>query len=542
MSADVARAGTVYLVGAGPGDPGLLTVRGRALLDDCDAIVYDALANPRLICHGRTPGRAPYELFFVGKRGSGGGGGGGGAGRDGGGGEDGSTSQAEITATLIRLARQGKAVVRLKGGDPLVFGRGSEEAQALRAAGIPFEIVPGVTAGIAVPAYAGIPVTHRGLATSVTLVTGSEDPTKDETQTDWAALAKAGGTIVLYMGVRRLPDIARALMAGGLPRDVPAAAIQWGTYPMQRTVVATLGTIARTATEAGIVSPVITVIGRVVALRDDLRWFDRPDFRPLLGRGILVTRASAQPSGGPGGGGTLGDRLRALGADVVDIPTTRIEPLDAAPLEQALRRASEYGHIIFTSQSAVGIVWDALRRIGGDARIFAGATVSAVGPATADALLAHGIAVDVTPERFVAEGLLEALGKRGDVRGSSILYPVADGARDVLPLGLRALGASVDVVPVYRSVTDRAGADALRAALDAAEIELVTLTSASSVHGYVEAVGPALARRVGAVTIGPITSEAARRAGIDVRAEASPSTIAGLVTAVIGVAVAGTVR
>jgi uroporphyrinogen III methyltransferase/synthase len=519
MRAEVARAGTVYLVGAGPGDPGLLTVRGRALLDDCDAIVYDALANPRMICGTRAPGRTPYELHFVGKRG----------------GADGSTPQAEITATLIRLARAGKSVVRLKGGDPLVFGRGSEEAQALSGAHIPFEIVPGVTAGIAAPAYAGIPVTHRGVATSVTFVTGHEDPGKDEPQTDWAALARAGGTIVLYMGVRRLPDIVRALVAAGLPDDTPVAAIQWGTYPHQRTVVATVGTIATAAQEGGITSPVITVIGRVVALREEIRWFDRPDFRPLLGRGILVTRASAQP-------GTLGDRLRDLGANVVDVPTTRVELLDPAPLEAALRRTPDYGHIIFTSQTAVAVVWDAVRRLGRDARLFAGVTVSAVGPATADALLARGIAVDVTPSRFVAEGVLEAIERRGDVRGSAVLYPVADGARDVLPTGLRALGASVDVVPIYRSLPDPDGADALRAALSAGAIDLVTLTSASSVHGYVEAAGPTLARRAGAVTIGPITSDAARRAGLDVLAEAAPSTIAGLVAAVIGVAPAAAVR
>ncbi|MFL5575915.1 MAG: uroporphyrinogen-III C-methyltransferase [Gemmatimonadaceae bacterium] len=506
-----ARSGTVYLVGAGPGDPGLLTVRARELLDSCDAIVYDALANPEVLAGldaaSEQRGAIAPERHFVGKRG----------------GDGGSARQDDINALLVRLGREGKRVVRLKGGDPFVFGRGSEEAQALAAAGVAFEVVPGVTAGIAAPAYAGIPVTHRAVATSVTFVTGHEDPSKERTQTDWEALARAGGTIVLYMGVKRLPAIAAALTAGGLPADTPAAAVQWGTYGRQRTVVATLDTLAARAAEAGVEAPVITVIGPAVALREEIAWFDR---RPLFGRRVLVTRARARA-------GSLAERLRALGADVTEAPATRIEPLDQAPLRRAVARLADYQWAVFTSQNAVTLFWEALRAEGRDARALAGVTVCAVGPATGEALLARGIAVDVVPRRFVAEGLLEALDGRGDLQAARVLYTTAQGARDVLPEGLAALGADVDVVRAYRSVPDAEGAATLRAALERGEVDLVTLTSASAVHAYVDAVGAALAGRAPAASIGPITSEAARSAGLAVAAEAEESTIPGLVEAVL---------
>ena len=440
--------------------------------------------------------------------------------------DESSLAQHEITALLVRLARAGQAVVRLKGGDPFVFGRGSEEAQALAAAGIPFEVVPGVTAGVAAPAYAGIPVTHRGLATTVTFVTGHEDPTKPEAQTDWEALARLPGTIVLYMGLARLPAIAAALVAGGMSAETPAATIQWGTCPVQRTVVATVGTLAACAQAAGLTAPVVTVIGPTVALRDSVRWFDRPDVRPLLGRRVVVTRPAAQAT-------SLGDRLRDLGAIVLRLPATRIEPLNPGRLAAALERLGEYDHVVFSSQNAVQLVWNALRLLGRDARALAGLTVSAVGPGTADALLTHGVAVDIVPDRFVAEGVLEALTERGGIRASRVLYPAAEDARDVLPEGLRARGASVDVVPVYRSVSDGQGGEALRDAIARGAVDLVTFTSASAVRGYVDAVGADLARRVPAASIGPVTSEAARRAGIEVVAEARSSTIPGLIDAVV---------
>jgi len=477
----------VYLVGAGPGDPRLITVRGQELLATCDVVVYDALVSPGLYATAN-------DARGVGKRG----------------GDDTSASQADINALLIRLAQEGKRVVRLKGGDPFIFGRGSEETQALAAAGIPFEIVPGVTAGVAAPAYAGIPVTHRGVATSVTFVTGSEDPTKPDTQTDWSALARVGGTIVLYMGVRHLREIAERLIAGGLSPDTPAAGIQWGTLPTQRTVVATLSTLAA----ADLASPLIVIIGQTVGLREAIRWFDR---RPLFGRRILVTRASQRAS-------SLSDRLRDAGADVVEMPSTRISPLDDSTLRNAIRRLSSYQHVLFTSQTAVGFFWDALRAVSLDARALAGLTVTAIGPATADALLSHGIAPDVIPDRFVAEGVVDALRDRVD--GARILYPAAEGGRDVLPDGLRAAGATVDVLHIYRS-------EPLKGAFTADRVDLVTFTSASTVTGYVDAVGADVSRRAPAATIGPITSEAARAAGIAVAIESPTASIAALVEAII---------
>lgn len=501
-----ATQGIVYLAGAGPGDPGLLTVRARDLLESCDVIATDALANPLIVAAARMA-NPDVEVLDVGKRG----------------GSAASASQEEINALLVRLGREGKRVVRLKGGDPLVFGRGSEEAQALAAAGVPFEIVPGVTAGVAAPAYAGIPVTHRGVATSVTFVTGHEDPSKPETQTDWSALARAGGTIVLYMGVKTLPRIAESLTKGGMSPDTPAAAVQWGTHAKQRTVTATITTIADAVAREGLSAPVITVIGDVVSLRDEIGWFES---RPLFGRRIVVTRASAQAGG-------LRARLAELGAEVLDVPTLRIEPLDPAPLRVALDGIGEYGWLVLTSQNAVAMLWDVLRETGRDARALASIRVACVGRSTADALLQHGIAADVMPARFVAEGVLDSMSARDDVRGAQVLYVAAEGARDVLPDGLRALGCTVDVIRAYRSVSTGEGAAQLRDALLEGTVDLATFASASAVRGYVEAVGEDAARQVPAVSIGPVTSDALRAAGIEIAGEASEASIGGLVEAVL---------
>jgi uroporphyrinogen III methyltransferase / synthase len=499
--------GVVYLVGAGPGDPGLLTLRGGELLVTCDAIVYDALANPALLALASVQERdVPVELHDVGKRG----------------GASDSARQDEINALLVRLGNEGKRVVRLKGGDPFVFGRGSEEAQALAAAGVQFEIVPGVTAGIAAPTYAGIPVTHRGVATLVTFVTGHEDPVKDATGVDWSALARAGGTIVLYMGVKTLPRIAAALIAAGMSPETPAAAVEWGTYPRQRTVTATLATLGDAMQREGFGAPVVTIIGPVVSLRDEISWFDR---RPLFGKRIVVTRARSQ-------GASLSERLAAVGADVVEMPATRIERADDRLLRGALAKISEYGWAIFTSQNAVRIFWETLRIDARDARALAGVKIAAVGPATASALLDCGLAVDVAPDRFVAEALLDELRLRRDVRGARVLYVAAEGARETLHDGLEELGAVIDHIVAYRSVPDGAGAAELRQRMLDDGADLVTFTSASSVNAFVEAVGVDAARRVPAASIGPITSEAVRAAGLDVLIEATDSTMAGLVGAI----------
>jgi uroporphyrinogen III methyltransferase/synthase len=500
--------GIVFLVGAGPGDPGLLTLRGGELLVTCDAVVYDALANPALLALASVQDRAePIELHDVGKRG----------------GASESARQQEISTLLVKLGREGKRVVRLKGGDPFVFGRGSEEAQALAKAGVRFEIVPGVTAGIAALAYAGIPVTHRGLSTSVTFVTGHEDPEKGEATVDWSALARAGGTIVLYMGVKTLPRTTTALLAGGLSPDTPAAAVQWGTYPTQRTVTATLSTLVDAIAAEQLSAPVITVIGPVATLRNEIAWFDR---RPLFGKRVVVTRASAQA-------GSLTGRLSAAGAGVLEMPATRIEPGDAAMLRRTIDRLSDFDWLVLTSQNAVRILWNALRDAGRDARALAGLRVAAVGPATADALLERGIAVDVTPERFVAESLVAALAARADIRGARVLYAAAESARDVLPRGLEELGAAVERVELYRSVIDADGAAAFRERLAASGADVVTFTSASGVKAFVDAAGAGAASGMLVASIGPITTAAARDAGLNVAIEASTSTIDGLADAVI---------
>ena len=487
-----------------------MTVRGKQLVESADAIVYDALANPALLPpDARESGRP--ELYYVGKRGGGAAG------------AKESVSQEDINLLIVKLAREGKRVVRLKGGDPFVFGRGSEEAQACNDATVPFEVVPGVTAGIAAPAYAGIPVTHRGLATSVTFVTGHEDPGKASTQTNWTALAKSGGTIVLYMGMKTLPAISRALIEGGLPPEIPAAAIQWGTLWKQRTVVATLGTLAARAEAQNLTAPVITVIGWSVVLREEIKWLEQ---RPLFGKRIVVTRATQQAS-------ALTEKLRDAGADVIEVPATRIARLDLSQLRDTISRIGEYQWLVFTSQNAVAIFWEQLLGAGCDARALAGVKVSAVGPATAGALLEHGITVDTIPERFVAEALLEVMGARDDVAGSRVLYVTAEGAREVLPSGLRALGAEVDVVQAYRSIGDDAGSARLGRSIESGKVHLVTFTSASAVRAYVDAVGAELAARVPAASIGPQTSEALRTAGIEVRYEAQESTIDGLVSAIV---------
>jgi uroporphyrinogen III methyltransferase/synthase len=482
-------------------------VRGKKLVDSADAIVYDALANRALLPPDALETGLP-ELFFVGKRG----------------GDSKSVPQDEINELLVRLAREGKRVVRLKGGDPFVFGRGSEEAQALAESSIPFEVVPGITAGIAAPAYAGIPVTHRGLATSVTFVTGHEDPSKATTQTNWKALAQAGGTIVLYMGVKTLPAIAAALIEGGMPPEIPAAAIQWGTVSRQRTVVATLATLADEAEKQGISAPVISVIGWPVVLRDEIQWFES---RPLFGRQIVVTRAAQTST-------ALSDKLAELGADVIEMPATKIARLDLSPLREEMKNLDEYGWLIFTSRNAVTIFWEQLLGGGRDARALAGLKIAAVGPATAGALLERGIAVDVIPQRFVAEGLLEKLTERDDVSGARVLYVTAEGAREVLPDGLAALGADVNVIEAYRSIQDGASANSLKRALESGSVSAVTFTSASSVKSYVEIVGDELSLKSPGASIGPQTTEAITAAGIELLSEAEESTIDGLVAAVVG--------
>jgi uroporphyrinogen III methyltransferase / synthase len=471
---------TVYLVGAGPGDPGLLTVRGRELLERCDAIVYDRLADPRIVA--LAPPDA--ERIYAGKRPG-----------------EHAMTQERLNEVLVELGGRLATVVRLKGGDPFVFGRGGEEALELEAAGIPFEVVPGVSSAYAVPAYAGIPVTQRGMAAQVTFVTGHEDPRKPESSLDWSSLAATPGTLVFLMGVGALEENARRLIAHGMAADTPAAVISHGTRPDQHTVTAPLARIAEAA--AGLPAPAITVVGEVARMREHLAWFER---RPLHGCRVVVTRARAQASG-------LRARLEELGAAVIEAPAISIEPLAFEP-----PKLGRFDIVVMTSVNGVGEV------LPDDVRELAGVTVAAIGSATVAALAARGIVADVVPARAVGEALLEEL---GDVAGKRVLLAVAEGARDVLPDGLAAAGADVTVLRTYRTVPEPVDADAVLAA------DLVTFTSSSTVANLVAAVGGRDVSKLRAVSIGPVTSASLREAGIEPVAEADPHDVTGLVRAVL---------
>jgi uroporphyrinogen III methyltransferase / synthase len=478
-------AGTVYLVGAGPGDPGLLTVRAVELIGTADVVLYDRLIPPEALAYAR----ADAQVIYVGKEGDGA-----------------QVPQDETHALLLEHARAGKDVVRLKGGDPFVFGRGGEEALVLARAGIPFEVVPGITAGVAAPAYAGIPVTHRDSASSVAFVTGHERPDKPETAIDWAALARFPGTLVFYMGVRTLPRIAERLIAEGRPPDQPVAVVERGTFPDQRTLLARLDDVAERAAQEQLRAPAITLVGDVARLHDDLAWLER---RPLHGRTIAVTRARTQAS-------ALALRLRALGAQVVEAPAIRIEPLDTP-----LPPVRDYDLVCVTSPNGADLLLDRLR----DARALAGVTVAAVGPGTARALRARGIEADVVPERAVAEGLVEALAKVSVER--ALIARAAEG-RDVLPDALRARGAHVDVVALYETVAESLDDDTRDAA---AAADYALFTSASSVRFFAAAGGSLTGPKL--VSIGPATSEELRAHGAAPDLEADPHTPDGLVEALL---------
>jgi uroporphyrinogen III methyltransferase/synthase len=494
-----ARAGVVYLVGAGPGDPGLMTVRGAELVADADAILHDRLI-PSAALRGA---RADALLTYVGKRP----------------GED-EVPQAEIERLMIDHARAGRSVVRLKGGDPFVFGRGGEEAEALAEAGVPFEVVPGVTAGVAAPAYAGIPLTHRDDASAVAFVAGHEDPSKDGSAIDWDALARFPGTLVLFMSVKRLGEIVPRLIAAGRRADEPAAVVEQGTTPAQRTVQASLAELPEAVSDAGVKPPAIVLTGAVAARRETIAWLER---RPLFGRRVVVTRARAQASG-------LAATLAALGADVVELPAITIEPrLDSTEVRDAVGAIHSYALICLTSPNGARLLFEALDAAGLDARALANATVAAIGPGTAAALAEHGIRADVVPERSVAEALVDSLATV-DVSGRPVLVARAAEARDVLPEALRERGATVDVVAFYETVAEEPDPDAVEAARNA---DYVTFTSSSTVRNFLGAMGDRLPREARIVSIGPVTSEEARAAGLDVHVEAARHDPEGLVEALL---------
>jgi uroporphyrinogen III methyltransferase/synthase len=492
----MAAAGTVYLVGAGPGDPGLVTRRALELVREADAIVYDRLIPAGLVAEARPDAQLHYAGKEPGKP---------------------SMDQDAINALIVELGRSGKSVVRLKGGDPFVFGRGGEEAQALAAAGVPFEVVPAVTSGIAAPAYAGIPVTHRDEASAVAFITGHEDPEKTESAIDWEALARFPGTLVFYMGVKQLPEISKRLIDAGRRAEMPAAVVERGTLPGQRSLVGTLGDIAALVAAEGVKPPAITLVGPVAKLANEIAWLDK---RPLHGRTVAVTRARAQAS-------ALAQRLTNLGADVVETPVIRIQPRPVADeVAQAAREIGSFAVVCVTSPNGAALLLDAVEAVGGDARSFAGVEVAAIGPGTAAELARRGIRPDIVAGVSTAEGLLDALAEV-DVGGERVLVARASEARDTLPDGLRARGADVVVTALYDTVAEELSEIEL-AAVERADF--ITFTSSSTVRFFMEALGGrGLPNGARLVSIGPITSATARELGLEVHAEAAKHDIDGLV-------------
>jgi len=509
-----APAGRVYLVGAGPGDPGLLTLRGRRCLTAADVVVYDYLANPELLRFARPEA----ARVFCGKHG--------GAAR--------LLSQQEINQLLVEHARAGRIVVRLKGGDPFIFGRGGEEAQALVSAGIPFEVVPGVTSATAVPAYAGIPLTHRDVTSTVTFVAGQGAASPSGATVPWAHLAH-GGTLVLLMSTTQLAENLLRLRREGLAADTPAALVRWGTMPAQQTIVGTLGDLAARVAALHLRPPTVVVIGEVVRMRGDLSWFEK---RPLFGRSIVVTRARHQAAG-------FIEGLEALGAGVVHVPCIDVCVSAAAPeLDDALRYLERYAWIVFTSANGVRAFFDRLAVVGGDVRRLGHARLAAIGTETARALERAHLRADVVPDEFRAESLAAALGPDA-VRGRRVLLPRAANARRVLPDTLREFGALVDDVVAYHVEIPKTGGDAVRQRLSERSVDLVTFASSTTVRHFMDLVGgdavraavsmdqPRGQRRVLVGCIGPVTAETARELGLPVDVQPEEYTISGFTRAIV---------
>jgi len=495
------KTGKCFLVGAGPGDLGLVTLRAKQLIEQADVIFYDALCNPETLAWAREDA----EIIFAGKR----------AGQH-------RLSQDEINVLLVEKARPGKTVVRLKGGDPFVFGRGAEEAKALVTAGIQFEIVPGITSAIAAPAYAGIPVTHREQNSHVTFFTGHEDATKSENAIDYDALAKLGGTQVMLMGVERLEAITREMLARGRSPDLPVALVRWGTTAQQKTIVGTLATIAERVRASGFEAPAIAIFGEVVSLRKELSWFEGS---PLFGKRIVVTRTRRQA-------GALSSELRALGADVIELPTIRIEPAaNLREFAELVQDAHSYDWIVFTSANGVQAFFEIFFKLYDDAREIGGAKIAAIGAATAQRVRDFYLHVDMQPEEFVAEAVLREFEKLGGVENLNVLIARAERARDLLRKGLAGMGAIVDEALAYRTVPETRDVTGARCRFVEEGADLITFTSSSTVEYFLD-----LKLRWPAgmkvASIGPITSATAREMGLTVDVEAKQHDIPGLVSAI----------
>jgi len=499
--------GKVYLVGAGPGDPGLLTLRGKEVLEQAEVVVYDYLANEEFLKYASS--RA--EVIYVGKQGG-----------------AHTLGQDGINALLVEKGRD-NVVVRLKGGDPFVFGRGGEEAQELVAAGIPFEVVPGVTAAIAVPAYAGIPLSHRDHTAGMAFVTGHEreDKGKGDSKIAWDKLATGVGTLVFFMGVKNLPEICKNLRDNGRAPETPVAVIRWGTTPDQQTITGTLENIAEKVREAQLKPPAITIVGSVVELREELNWFER---RPLFGRRIVVTRAREQSS-------DFKSMLVELGAHCIEFPTIEIQPPSSwEPLDTAISRLSTYQWTIFTSVNGVKFFMERLWAAGLDARELKGVRLAAIGPKTAEALEKYGLRADLVPKEYRAESILEGLAGE-DLKGQRFLMPRALVARDVLPDTLRGWGCTVDVVPAYETVLPKERSSGMLSRFTDGEIDCLTFTSSSTVSNFFslfqkDEILPLLQGRATIACIGPITARTAEEYGLKTDIMPDEYTIAGLVRAI----------
>ena len=498
---DKKENGRCYLVGAGPGDLGLLTLRAKQLIERADVVIYDYLCNPEILKW--TAEKA--EIIYAGKK----------AGAP-------TLKQDEINALLLEKARAGKQVVRLKGGDPFLFGRGGEEAQALAGAKIPFEIVPGVTSAIAAPAYAGIPVTHRGLTSHVTFFTGHEDPEKSESAIDYEALAKLGGTQVMLMGVERIETIAQEMLSHGVRPDLPVALVRWGTTARQQSIRGTLQNIAQCVAEAEFAPPAVAIFGDVVSLGNELRWFDQ---RPLFGKRIVVTRTRKQA-------GALSEQLHQLGADVIELPTIRIEPPDdLRTFAELVQDAHAYDWIVFTSPNGVSAFFEMFYKLYDDAREMGGARIAAIGPATAKRVRDFHLKVDLQPDEFVAEAVVREFKKEGDLENQRVLIARAEEARDLLPKQLEALGAIVDVALAYRTVAETDDRTEARSRLATEGADMITFTSSSTVENFL-ALGLPWPHGMAVASIGPITSRTARDCGLTIAVEAKRHDIPGLVEAI----------
>jgi uroporphyrinogen III methyltransferase/synthase len=495
------KSGKVFLVGAGPGDLGLVTLRAKQCIEQGDVIIYDQLANPEMLNWVRDDA----DIIFAGKK----------AGEH-------TLTQDKINALIIEKAREGKRVVRLKGGDPFVFGRGAEEAQAVVASGFEFEVVPGVTSAVAGPAYAGIPVTHRTQNSHVTFFTGHEDPAKTQSSIDFEALAKLGGTQVMLMGVERIDSIARQMMAQGVRRDLPVALIRWATTGRQETLTGTLDDIARRVAEAHFEPPAVAVFGEVVSLRENLNWYEK---RPLSGKRIVVTRTRRQA-------GELSEKLRALGADVVELPTIRIEPpTNLREFAELVQDAHSYDWIVFTSPNGVTAFFDIFFKLYDDAREIGGAKIAAIGPATARRVMDYHLHVDLQPDDFVAEALVREFKKIGGIENLRIFLARAEKARDVLGKQLADLGAIVDQGFAYRTVPETRDTTGARHRLLKDGADLITFTSSSTVENFL-ALGLPWPGKMQIASIGPITSKTIRAHNLRVDVEARCHDIGGLVDAI----------